>query len=100
LEARRWLQRIAFTSIATIATAAGFALILLAGMLISGDEITVKTAFVWSLAAFVAAGLAPALGLAPELPGSAAGRCWSDSSVGRNGDFYRCRLWLFLRSKA
>ncbi len=92
------LQRIAFTSIATIATAAGFALILLAGMLISGDEITVKTAFVWSLAAFVAAGLAPALGLAPELPGSAAGpllerQLWWVGTAISTG----VALWLFLR---
>ncbi len=55
------IQRTAFTSVATIATAAGFALILLAGMLASGDEITVRKAFGWSLAAFVATGLAPSL---------------------------------------
>ena len=47
-------------------------LLLLAAMLVSGDEITARKAFGWSLAAFVATGLAPSLGLAPELPGSAA----------------------------
>src|SRR5271154_6099167 len=36
------IERTAFTSVATIATSAGFALILLAGMLASGDKITVK----------------------------------------------------------
>src|SRR5271154_5509839 len=46
------LQRTAFTSVATIATSAGFALILLAGMLASGDTISVRMAFGWSLAAF------------------------------------------------
>ena len=94
------LERTAFTSIATIATSAGFALILLAGMLVSGDAITVKTAFGWSLAAFVAAGLAPALGLAPELPGSAAGPLlarqvwWLGTAISTG-----VALWLFIRSR-
>ena len=92
------IQRTAFTSAATIATSAGFALILLAGMLASGDKITVKTAFGWSLAAFVATGLAPALGLAPELPGSAAGpllarQLWWVGTAISTG----IALWLFLR---
>ena len=93
------IQRTAFTSVATIATAAGFALILLAGMLASGDEITVKTAFGWAVAAFVATGLAPSLGLAPELPGSAAGpllarQLWWVGTAIATG----LALWLFLRS--
>src|SRR5262249_8050845 len=40
-------------------------------LLASGVEPTTRTAFVWAAAAFVATGLAPALGLPPELPGSA-----------------------------
>jgi len=93
------IQRTAFTSVATIATAAGFALILLAGMLVSGDEITVKKAFGWALAAFVATGLAPSLGLAPELPGSAAGALlarevwWVGTAIST-----AIALWLFLRN--
>jgi cobalt transporter subunit CbtA len=93
------IQRTAFTSVATIATSAGFALILLAGMLVSGDEITVKKAFGWSLAAFVATGLAPSLGLAPELPGSAAGPLlerqlwWAGTAIATG-----VALWLFIRS--
>src|SRR5579859_3331935 len=93
------IERTAFTSVATIATAAGFALILLAGMLVSGDEITVKKAFGWSLAAFVATGLAPSLGLAPELPGSAAGPLlarqvwWLGTAIAT-----AAALWLFLRN--
>lgn len=94
------LQRTAFTSVATIATSAGFALILLAGMLASGDKITVKMAFGWSLAAFVATGLAPSLGLAPELPGSAAGpllarQVWWVGTAIATG----IALWLFIRSQ-
>ena len=93
------IERTAFTSVATIATSAGFALILLAGMLVSGDEITVKKAFGWSLAAFVATGLAPSLGLAPELPGSAAGpllerQVWWVGTAISTG----IALWLFIRS--
>jgi cobalt transporter subunit CbtA len=93
------IQRTAFTSIATIATSAGFALVLLAGMLVSGDAITVRTAFGWSLAAFVATGLAPSLGLAPELPGSAAGPLlarqlwWLGTAISTG-----LALWLFIRS--
>jgi cobalt transporter subunit CbtA len=94
------IERTAFTSIATIATAAGFALILLAGMLASGDEITARKAFGWSLAAFVATGLAPSLGLAPELPGSAAGPLlarqvwWVGTAIST-----AVALWLFLRNE-
>jgi cobalt transporter subunit CbtA len=93
------IQRTAFTSVATIATSVGFALILLAGMLVSGDEITVKKAFGWSLAAFVATGLAPSLGLAPELPGSAAGPLlarqvwWAGTAISTG-----VAIWLFVRS--
>lgn len=95
------IERTAFTSIATIATAAGFALILLAGMLASGDEINTKVAFGWSLAAFVATGLAPSLGLAPELPGSAAGPLlarqvwWLGTAIST-----AAALWLFLRNES
>jgi cobalt transporter subunit CbtA len=94
------IERTAFTSIATIATAAGFALILLAGMLVAGDPITVRVAFGWAVAAFVATGLAPALGLAPELPGSAAGPLlerqvwWVGTAIATGA-----ALWLFLRSQ-
>lgn len=92
------LQRTAFTSIATVATAIGFAMILLAGMLVSGDDINTRTALGWSVAAFAAVGLAPALGLAPELPGSAAGPLldrqiwWVETALATGA-----ALWLLLR---
>ena len=66
------LERTAATTVATVGTAAGFALMLLALMLASGAEITPRTATLWGVAAFFATGLATGLGLPPELPGSAA----------------------------
>jgi cobalt transporter subunit CbtA len=64
-------QRITATSVATIATSIGYALILIAAMLMAGVPIVPRTALLWGIAAFAATSLAPALGLSPELPGSA-----------------------------
>jgi cobalt transporter subunit CbtA len=64
-------QRITATSVATIATSIGYALILIAAMLTAGVPIVPRTALLWGIAAFAATSLAPALGLSPELPGSA-----------------------------
>ncbi len=65
-------QRTAATSIATIAAALGYSLVLLGCMILARAPIDARTGLLWGLAAFAASGLAPALGLAPELPGSAA----------------------------
>jgi cobalt transporter subunit CbtA len=65
-------QRLTATSVATIATSIGYALILIAAMLAAGVPIVPRTALLWGIAAFAATSLAPALGLSPELPGSAA----------------------------
>ncbi|MFJ5367922.1 CbtA family protein [Bosea sp. CER48] len=64
-------QRTLFTSAVTIATAIGFAALLLAGMIAAGDTIDQRSALVWGACGFLALGLAPAMGLAPELPGAA-----------------------------
>ena len=66
------LKRTALTATATIGAAVGFALMLLAIMLASEARITAATASLWGAAGFVVTGLAPGLGLAPELPGSVA----------------------------
>ncbi|MBI1385143.1 MAG: cobalt transporter [Rhizobiales bacterium] len=66
------IERQAFTAVSTIALTFGFALMLLSAMLIAGAPITARSGLAWAAAAFVATGLAPALGLSPELPGSAA----------------------------
>lgn len=65
-------QRTAFTTLVTIATAIGFAALLLGGMIAAGDGIDNRTALAWAACGFLAFGLVPAAGLAPELPGSAA----------------------------
>lgn len=66
------LERTLSTSLATIGTTFGFALVLLAAMVLSNATITARTGLIWGAAAFAATGLAPALGLSPELPGAAA----------------------------
>ena len=65
-------QRSAITGLVTIATAIGFAALLLGGMIASNTTINDRSALTWAVCAFLAFGLAPAAGLAPELPGSAA----------------------------
>ncbi|HEV7256365.1 MAG TPA: CbtA family protein [Bosea sp. (in: a-proteobacteria)] len=65
------LQRTLFTSLVTIATAIGFAALLLAGMIAANDAIDEKRAMIWAACGFIAFGLVPATGLAPELPGAA-----------------------------
>ncbi len=65
------LRRTAVTSAATIAVCVGYALILLAGMLVAGERIAPRRAALWGACAFGATGLATSLGLAPQLPGAA-----------------------------
>jgi cobalt transporter subunit CbtA len=65
------LERTVSTTVATLGTAAGFALMLLAVMVASGTQITPRSAALWGVAGFFVTGLAPGLGLPPELPGSA-----------------------------
>ncbi len=66
------LPRLLFTGLATIVTAVGISFLLLAAMLVAGATIDHRRSLGWALAGFAAVGLAPAAGLAPELPGSAA----------------------------
>ncbi len=92
------LERIFYSSVATIATAFGLALMLLSAMILGGVAITARTGLIWAAAAFVATGLAPGLGLAPELPGAAAAdlsarQVWWIATVAATGT----ALWLALR---
>lgn len=67
------LSRAAFTGSATLVSAVGYALLLLALMLAVGSEPTIGGALRWGMAGFVAVSLAPAIGLPPELPGAGGG---------------------------
>jgi cobalt transporter subunit CbtA len=93
------LPRFIFTSLATVATAVGVSFLLLAGMIVAGDTIDERRALGWAIAGFVACGLAPAAGLAPELPGSGAGALvarqiwWAGTAIAT-----AVALWAFLRT--
>jgi cobalt transporter subunit CbtA len=65
-------QRIAFTFLSTIICTVGFALMLNAAAIAAYGDISLWTGLGVGLAGFAATGLATSLGLAPELPGSAA----------------------------
>jgi cobalt transporter subunit CbtA len=92
------LPRFFYTSITTIATAVGISFLLMAGMIFAGDAIDERCSLAWAIAGFVASGLAPAAGLAPELPGSAAGELiarqvwWIATAVAT-----ALAMWAFLR---
>ncbi|MDB5613305.1 MAG: cobalt transporter [Devosia sp.] len=65
-------ERTAYTVLATVLAAAGFALIIGAVSMFANIPITFANGFLWGIAGFLAFSLAPAYGLAPELPGMAA----------------------------
>jgi cobalt transporter subunit CbtA len=92
------LPRFFYTSVATIATAVGVAFLLLAGMIVARDPIDERHALAWAIAGFVTTGLAPAAGLAPELPGVASGalvarQVWWVGTAAATA----LALWAFLR---
>jgi cobalt transporter subunit CbtA len=78
------ISRTVATFTSSIGLCVGFALLLLGGMLLSDGQVTRNTALAWGVCGFLATGLAPALGVPPELPGMAA-----DDPGGRQG-------WWFL----
>jgi cobalt transporter subunit CbtA len=93
------LERTLYTSTVTVATSVGFAFLLLAGLLIAGDPINARTALGWAAGGFVVTGLAPALGLPPELPGMIAAdlverQVWWIGTAAATA----AGLWLMLRS--
>ncbi len=93
------MPRFFFTAITTVATAIGVAFVLTAVMVFAGVPIDERRALAWAIAGFVACGLAPAAGLAPELPGSAAGDLvgrqawWIGTAIAT-----AVALWAFLRA--
>jgi cobalt transporter subunit CbtA len=96
---RDGIERTAFTALATVGAGIGFAFILLAVVVASGAPLTARSGMLWGGAAFVATGLAPALGLPPELPGSAAAelahrQAWWIGTVAATA----LGLWLIART--
>jgi cobalt transporter subunit CbtA len=67
------LSRDALTLAANLVTGLGFAFLLTAAILVSGRAVSAPAGAVWGLGGFLAVSVAPALGLAPELPGMPAG---------------------------
>lgn len=65
------VERTLYTSIATVVTAIGFGLALVAAMVLSNRRIDGWTGLAFGAAGFAAVALAPALGLPPEMPGNA-----------------------------
>lgn len=63
-------ERFAYSALATVATAIGYALLLAALLFVLGVPMETRTLVAWGLGAFVATSLAPAIGLPPSLPGT------------------------------
>jgi cobalt transporter subunit CbtA len=70
-------ERTLYTFAASILASAGFAALLAGVALVSGRAITRKSGWLWGLCGFIAVSLAPAAGLAPELPGMPAADLFS-----------------------
>jgi cobalt transporter subunit CbtA len=62
-------QRTLSTTLSSMITGAGFALLLAGVSLLTGLPITPKNGLIWGICGFLAATVAPGAGLAPELPG-------------------------------
>ncbi|MEP7172892.1 MAG: CbtA family protein [Aestuariivirga sp.] len=66
-------QRTLSTTLASVITGAGFALLLAGISLLTGVPITPQNGLIWGICGFLAVTVAPGVGLAPELPGMPAG---------------------------
>jgi cobalt transporter subunit CbtA len=68
------IERLFFTATANVIAGIGFAFVLVACFALWSGKASGRTGAIWGMAGFAVFSLAPALGLAPELPGmSAAG---------------------------
>jgi cobalt transporter subunit CbtA len=71
-EPQNGIERTAYTLLADILTAIGFALLLAAGLALRGGNVTWRDGLFWGLAGFATFTIAPGLGLPPEVPGTEA----------------------------
>ncbi|MEZ5870825.1 MAG: CbtA family protein [Nitratireductor sp.] len=67
------VERTFYTALANVVVGVAFSLLLLAGILVSNQAISLRSGLVWGAAGFVVFVLAPNFGLPPELPGMATG---------------------------
>lgn len=75
--AARWepqdgIERYGFTFLANVVAAIGFALVLVAAIMVRGRHIDARSGLLWGLSGFLIFALMPALGLPPEVPGGTA----------------------------
>jgi cobalt transporter subunit CbtA len=63
------LARLGLTALSNVVTGVGFALVAVACFALSGRPVDERRGLAWGMAGFAVFGLAPALGLPPELPG-------------------------------
>jgi cobalt transporter subunit CbtA len=100
-------QRTLSTTIASVITGAGFALVLAAVSLLTGLPITPQNGLIWGICGFLAVTVAPGAGLAPELPGMPAADLtlrqlwWAGTIVATGAGVYlvavkRDLAWLLL----
>jgi cobalt transporter subunit CbtA len=64
-------ERMAYTVLADLATGIGFSMLLFACFALSHRQVNAARGLLWGLAGFTTFWVAPAVGLPPELPGSA-----------------------------
>lgn len=66
------LERMAYTALTAVLMGVGYGLLLVSAMALKGGAISPRSGLAWGVAGFIAFAMAPAMGLPPELPGSAA----------------------------
>ncbi len=69
---REGLERVTYTILANLLMGVAVAMILIGAMALKGDAVDARTGLFWGVGGFLAVSLLPALGLPPELPGTAA----------------------------
>ncbi|ANK82271.1 MAG: hypothetical protein TEF_16840 [Rhizobiales bacterium NRL2] len=94
-------ERIFYTALSSVLIAAGWGLLLVALIALSGRRIDGKTGVLWGAAGFVATALAPGAGLPPELPGTMAAevtarQVWWVATLVATG----AALWLLVLARA
>jgi cobalt transporter subunit CbtA len=71
-EPENGFERAAYTLVADLLAATGFALLLASGLALRGGAVTWRDGLFWGLAGFATFTLAPGIGLPPEIPGTEA----------------------------